>query len=229
VLHTATIELQTELDRESTSMAKMPSTKPELLEKLRAALRKLGASWGPAENSAWHEYVHMYQNVLVDFGRRRGLKHEDCEEMAQRTLLDAANQIMKHGYDPELRFRDLLTTIAQNRCADFGRRQRRRAREQQAPSSTVVREKVDDKAIDPPEAAIGRERVAALLAAIGQLRQNVTERDFTLLVETRIKQRPIVEVARELQISSEAARKMLGRLQDRLLDILRNQFGFEDW
>jgi len=86
------------------------TTRPSLLLRLR----------DPRDAEAWRTFVDVYGPLVYNHGRRRGLKHEDAEDVTQKVFARITDAIRAFEYEPELgRFRDWLGTIVRNEINRF--------------------------------------------------------------------------------------------------------------
>src|SRR4051812_19954117 len=85
-------------------------TRPSLLLRLR----------DPADAAAWGTFVDVYGPLVYGHGRRRGLRHEDAEDVTQRVVARVATAIRSFDYKPDLgRFRHWLGTVVRNEANRF--------------------------------------------------------------------------------------------------------------
>jgi RNA polymerase sigma-70 factor (ECF subfamily) len=93
-------------------------TRPSLLLRVRDA--------GDAES--WATFVEVYGPLVFGHCRRRGLRHEDAEDVTQKVFAQVAQAIRKFEYRPETgRFRDWLGAVVRNDVNRFLRTQQRQA------------------------------------------------------------------------------------------------------
>jgi RNA polymerase sigma-70 factor (ECF subfamily) len=86
------------------------STRPSLLLRLR----------DPRDAEAWRAFVEVYGPLVYGHARRRGLKHEDGEDVTQKVFARIAEAIRTFNYQPDLgRFRDWLGAIVRNETNRF--------------------------------------------------------------------------------------------------------------
>lgn len=89
------------------------STRPSLLLRLR----------DPRDAEAWRSFVDVYGPLVYGHARRRGLKHEDAEDVTQRVFARISEAIRSFDYEPDLgRFRDWLGTVVRNEINSFLKR-----------------------------------------------------------------------------------------------------------
>jgi RNA polymerase sigma-70 factor (ECF subfamily) len=89
-----------------------PDTSPTLMGRLRAV---------PADQDAWRDFVSIYGSHILHWAKRWGLQDADAEDVTQATLLRLAKCLRDFEYDPMLRFRGWLRTLAHNAWQDLAR------------------------------------------------------------------------------------------------------------
>jgi len=85
-------------------------TRPSLLLRLR----------DPGNVGAWQTFVEVYGPLVYGHARRRGLKHEDAQDVTQKVFARVSKAVGTFDYQPDVgRFRDWLGTIARNEVNRF--------------------------------------------------------------------------------------------------------------
>src|SRR5205807_2458924 len=80
-------------------------TRPSLLFRMRA----------PRDTKAWDDFALVYGPLVYGHARRRGLSHEDAEDVAQKVFARVSAAIQGFEYEREKgRFRDWLGLIVRN-------------------------------------------------------------------------------------------------------------------
>jgi len=88
-------------------------TRPSLLLKVR----------DPQDAAAWQAFVDVYGRLVFVHCRRRGLAHEDAEDVTQRVFAIVSRAIRSFEYQSQIgRFRDWLGTIVRNEVHEFLRK-----------------------------------------------------------------------------------------------------------
>jgi RNA polymerase sigma factor (sigma-70 family) len=86
------------------------STRPSLLLRLR----------NPQDAESWAAFVDLYGPLVFGHCRKRGLQHQDAEDVTQKVFAQVAKSIRGFQYDPAVgRFRDWLGTIVRNAVNRF--------------------------------------------------------------------------------------------------------------
>lgn len=199
-------------------MKQMPSTWPELLEKLRHALALPGSQWTAEENALWITFQQRYARAIYAIGRRWRLSHAECEILEGEVFTNAYRYLKGFRYDPERgRFRHWLEQVVRNQIISLLRKQDGRRREAPFPSAAIVDPRTPEphQPLEQQEAQErNRQFVARLLQAVGQ-------RDSRLIELVYLRGRLIVEAAKQLNMRPDTARQMLRRA----IMLLRELFG----
>jgi RNA polymerase sigma factor (sigma-70 family) len=89
------------------------STRPSLLVRLRKS----------GDTEAWNLFVEVYGPLIYGRCRRHGLKHEDAEDVSQKTFSKIAKAMMKFEYQPARgRFRHWLGCVVNGEINRFLRK-----------------------------------------------------------------------------------------------------------
>jgi RNA polymerase sigma factor (sigma-70 family) len=102
------------------------STRPSLLLRLREA----------GDTEAWNTFVEVYGPLMYGRCRRKGLTHEDAEDVSQKISAKVAAAMRGFQYQPARgRFRDWLGTVVNGEINRFLRQTSRKAAATEEPSS----------------------------------------------------------------------------------------------
>src|SRR6266568_4040000 len=94
-------------------------TRPSLLLRVRDA----------ADAASWSMFVDVYGPLVLGHCRRRGLCHEDAEDVTQNVFAQVARSIRGFEYRPEVgRFRDWLGAAVRH---EIGARLKKRGRQEE--------------------------------------------------------------------------------------------------
>jgi RNA polymerase sigma-70 factor (ECF subfamily) len=81
------------------------TTRPSLLSRLR----------DPSDSAAWREFEDRYRELVLRYGRGRGLQPSDAEDVHQTVMMSLSQSLPTFGYDPARgRFRDYLGRVVRN-------------------------------------------------------------------------------------------------------------------
>jgi len=54
------------------------------------------------DNESWRDFFDTYWRLIYNFAARRGLSHEEAQEVVQETVVSVAKSIGKFSYDPKV-------------------------------------------------------------------------------------------------------------------------------
>lgn len=158
--------------------------------------------------------------MLVGFGRKLGLDRHDAEEAAQRTVVAFCQAYGKGQYDPQKgRFKNWLLGIAHHEIADLCKEKARQPLFGNQPSS------IGDafQAISDPgslsEIWEQEWRAYVVRCCFDMAKQRFTSRDVQIFQMLTTGQRPISQVAEEMQMSYTAVR----HVKHRVLTFMREE------
>jgi RNA polymerase sigma-70 factor (ECF subfamily) len=76
----------------------------------------------PRDAEAWRTFVDVYGPLVYGHCRRRGVEHNDAEDLTQKIFTQVMQAIRGFDYQPSIgRFRDWLGTIVRNDVGHFFR------------------------------------------------------------------------------------------------------------
>lgn len=173
-------------DRSTPDSASGLHTRPSLLLRLR----------DPADAAAWGMFVDVYGPLVYGHARRRGLRHEDGEDVTQRVFARVTGAIRSFDYRPEVgRFRDWLGTVVRNEVNRFLNQERRAVHGTGGADDGCVLDSVTAPAADTAWTA---EFNAHLLqVALARCRPRFAESHWRAFERVWLEHRPAAEVARE--------------------------------
>ena len=73
---------------------------------------------GPADASAWDDFVHRYGPTIARWCGRWGLQEADVQDVVQSVVVELASKIRTFEYDPARSFRGWLWTLTRNTWVD---------------------------------------------------------------------------------------------------------------
>lgn len=165
-------------------MPQFPETSQSLIARVKVS----------ADETAWTEFLGIYQPVVYRMARRRGMQDADAQDVVQQVFVSIARAIERWTPgDDRPPFRAWLTTIARNAIT---RALSRRPRDV-ATGSTSVAEVLSSQ--PDPGATTDEIRAEARLAmvrwAIEQMRPTLTESTWDIFLRTMIAGEAIADVA----------------------------------
>ena len=180
----------------------------------------------PADTAGWHEFVTLYEPLLLAYVRKKGLTESDAADVVQEVLA----RLVKALPDFELkresgRFRTWPWRVTDSALADWGRRQRRRAAAERARAEADATEpleagdSVDDREPETDWLTLHRRRVLEFAKA--QVRARSRPRTWACFEQHVLRGRPSAQVAAELGLTANAVTVNASRVLDRLRDHCR--------
>jgi RNA polymerase sigma-70 factor (ECF subfamily) len=171
--------------------ATLPTTHASLLLRLQQ---------GPPDQLGWDEFVERYGRHIYRWCRQWHLQDADAKDVSQTILLKLSQKLRVFSYDPSRSFRSWLKTVAHHAWQDFERSRPR------APSGTG-----DSQVQDLLGTVAARDDLVQRLAeafdlelleaAKVRVRLRVAPQTWEAFRLGAVENRPVAEVAAELQIS----------------------------
>ena len=190
-------------------MDESPGTRNSLIVKLR----------DPADPVAWREFVALYEPLVYQLGRRKGLQDADALDLCQEVFQAVARSVDR--WDPTRgSFRGWLSQIARNLLINLLSRRQYQLR---GSGATSVQDLLEAKpAADPPATALFEAEYRSRLFrwAADEIRDEFTQTTWQAFWQTAVEGRPPNEVAAELRLSIGsvyvARSRVLSRLRRRI-------------
>lgn len=197
-------------------MPQFPETSQSLIARVK----------DPADETAWAEFLGIYEPVVHRMARRRGMQDTDARDVAQQVFVSIARAIERWTPgDDRPPFRAWLTTIARNAITKALSRRPRDA----ATGTTSVAEALLSQ--PDPGATTDEIRAEARLEmvrwAIEQIRPTLTEATWDIFVRTMITGEAIADVAESSGRSVGAIYVTRFRVLSRLRTLISELS--EDW
>ncbi len=178
----------------------------------------LAGLFDPANQAAWSEFDSRYRPMIVSFAQRLGLYESDAADIAQETLARFIRDYREGKYDRERgRLRSWIIGIVKYRVADLKRAQA--SRRENRGESAMIDMPADDELNQLWEAE--RRRVL-LTQAIEELRSQskLSEKTMLAFEQYALRDRPVDEVAAELNLTRHDVYMAKNRVAEKLRDIL---------
>jgi RNA polymerase sigma-70 factor (ECF subfamily) len=174
----------------------------------------------PADADAWREFVSLYEPLVYDLARRKGLQDADARDLCQEVLVTVARAIDRWDPDPGRgTFRGWLFRIVRNLLVNFLTRQHY----PRGSGSTSVQELLDAQpAADPSATALfeAEYRRRVFRWAADEVKGEFTPATWQAFWHTAVGGRSPREVAEELGLSIGAVyiarSRILARLRQRI-------------
>ena len=169
----------------------------------RSSLLKRLKDW--EDQASWQDFFDTYGKLIYGVARKAGLNDAEGQDVVQETLLVVAKKMPEFTYDPTIgSFKNWLLLITRRRI-DKQRKQRspgvRSSFPEETPRTATV-ERVPDPAGFDLEVVWEEEWGKNLAeAAIARVKRQVKARQFQMFDLYVLKQWPVKEVARALDVS----------------------------
>ncbi len=148
----------------------------------------------PQNALAWNELTAIYRPVIYRLARRKGLPHEDAEDLAQGVFLSVTNAIERWEPDEDKpRFRNWLGRIVRNAIINAITRTKP---DRATGTSSLVQVLASLPAeADTTQSLIVECRLEAIRWAAREIQSDFTEATWAIFQATAIDGRPAAEVA----------------------------------
>lgn len=175
-----------------------------------------------ADADAWRRFEATYREMLLRFGRSRGLQHADAEDVVQVVFAKLVSGLRRFEYDPARgRFRDYLFRCVRSAMADLGRCPEPRGSEVLPDSGSRAEDPADESRFE-------QEWVAHhYRLAIAGLRGTVEPASIDVF-QALLDGRSVREVAVEKGMGEAAVYKVQQRMRERLRERIAEQVREED-
>ena len=173
------------------------------------------------DQAAWTEFVDIYEPLVYQLARRKGLQDADARDVCQEVFRAVAGAIERWDPDPAKgRFRGWLFRIARNLLVDYFSDQRRQARGTGSTSVQEMLEACPARDIQAEAEFAAEFKRQAFRWAAEQVKGEFAESTWQAFWETGVKNRPIDLVAKEVGLSTGAVyiarSRVLARLRERV-------------
>ncbi|MDP6444433.1 MAG: sigma-70 family RNA polymerase sigma factor [Pirellulaceae bacterium] len=203
-------------------MNELPETRPSLLKRIQT----------PREESAWDEFVEIYQPVVYRLARRHGLQDADAWDLAQNVLVAVSNAIDRWRSNGEPgSFRGWLYRITRNLMINYLKQQDRQPR---SVSDIQLAELLEEAAVDTDaqgaelDREFDREYERQLFRwAAEDIRGEFRESTWLAFWRTCVEEQDIRTTAAELKLSVGSVYVARSRVMARFKQIVREKQKWE--
>ena len=175
----------------------------------------------PQNATAWNELLAIYRPVIYRLARRKGLLHEDAEDLVQGVFLSVAKAIDRWEQgDSQPQFRNWLGRIARNAIVNAITR----AKPDRATGTSSVMQALASlpEEAETTQGLIVECRLEAIRWAAREIQSEFSEATWAVFQATAIEGRPAAEVSQFFQRSIGAvyaARcRVAARLREKVLE-----------
>lgn len=159
------------------------------------------------DSESWRDFFDTYWRLIYSFAVRRGLNHEEAQEVVQETVVAVAKSIAKFHYDPQVcAFKTWLLGVTRSKIANqFARRARQPAAASVPPddsSGTGALNRIPDEQAGQWDKAWDAEWQKNLMeAAINRVKRRVSIEQYQMFDLFVLKQWPAGDVAKTLGVT----------------------------
>ncbi|MCD0463534.1 sigma-70 family RNA polymerase sigma factor [Roseiconus lacunae] len=179
-----------------------PETRPSLIVRLP----------DHSDQAAWWSFVELYEPFLRHFARRRGVPESHLNDAIQQILLAIAKSVEKFVDDGKAAsFRRWMATVARHEVMKYMTKIRRHV----APTGGSESLRGLESVADDSELSDQYEHELIVWAAT-KIRDEFSESSWQAFWQTVICQRPVDDVARELELSRGAIYMARARILKRI-------------
>jgi RNA polymerase sigma-70 factor (ECF subfamily) len=156
--------------------------------------------------AAWDSFYEVYSGTVRRFVVAHGLRNVDADDCVQEVWMEVAERLPDFQHrDSRPGLRAWLYTVVRSKASDLLRRRGRQTAQSLEPLLGSSEEPAGDEA--EPSSRLDQEwNVALVRTLMAQLRTQVSELNYRVLLLRFIKGRSVSEVAATLQITPEQVR-----------------------
>jgi RNA polymerase sigma factor (sigma-70 family) len=193
----------------------LETTQPSLLSRVR----------NPADDSAWREFDTKYRELILRYGRARGLQTSDAEDVRQIAMANLAKSLRSFEYKPARgRFRGYLGQVVRSAISRHFRRPDEQARA--LDTNVLVTVEVDDAG--QADEVWEREWVRHHYRLAMETIRKTYEPQSVQIFDRLLAGDPVEQVATAFATSTQAVHKVKQRIRNRLKELIATQVREED-
>ena len=172
----------------------------------------------PHAAEAWSEFHDLYAPLIYHYARKRGLTHDDADDIRSECYKAIVQQIKTFDYDKQKGgFKAWLRTMVDRRVIDLFRKRR-----EQQPKTGVL-DQIAAQAPSPDDMWETQWRNQHLKHCVEQLRAEVSSSTFEAFSIIVIQGRPVAEACDALGMNAnqiyKAKARMLRRVRDKMAEL----------
>jgi RNA polymerase sigma-70 factor (ECF subfamily) len=189
-----------------------PETRDTLIQRLPDA----------ADHQAWDAFVEIYEPLLFRLARGRGMQPADAEDFVQEVLAAVARNIARWVEAAERGpFRAWLFRIAQNLAINFLTRPKHQRWAVGGSQIASLLKEQPALSADTSELFLQEYRRELFRWAAERVREQVSQKQWSMFWLTSIEERPIAEVAQEFHTSVGSVYIARSRITKRIREMVR--------
>ncbi len=152
------------------------------------------------DDAGWREFFDTYWRFIYNVARKAGLSEADAQDLVQNVLVSLTKKMPGFHYDPARgKFKAFLMLVVRSRLAEFWRNGAQ-ARERTVPLNP---EAVDNASAPADLELVWDEEWRRTMreTALERVQQQVSARQFLIFDLAIVRQRPVEEITRALEIN----------------------------
>jgi len=173
------------------------------------------------DDEAWNQFIEIYSPFVYQYMRRHGLQDADAADVTQEVLRTVARSV--GGFDHNRRagsFRKWLSSVSRSRLSDFTAKRKKQVLASGGTTALETLGQQPDQ--DREEEILQREYQKCLFQwAANKIRREFQQSTWQAFWQTYVDGRSCKDVARALQVSTEAVYMAKGRVLSRLREKIR--------
>jgi RNA polymerase sigma-70 factor (ECF subfamily) len=174
---------------------------------------------------SWQKFYKRYVPQVQAWCRRRGLSHQDVDDVTGAVLLSVAKAMPNFTYDPAQGFRKWLKTVVMNCINDYFRTRARRPGDRAAGGSEVYEQLLEQpEVIDELVTTLSEPLDAYLLRVrqeIASVQASVNPQQWEAFWMTAVEEKPTAAVAAQLEMKYAAVAMAKYRVKKQLVERLQ--------
>ena len=190
----------------------------------------MGFQTDSTSKQPWNEFYKIYGPVILAYGRKLGLKHDQAEDVLQETMMALMRILRDFTYDPAKgKFRNFLLTIVHRKALAAIRRAQKKDPISMAPNDVALESavsKASDQSMSAatPLPAEEREDIwqeSLMEQAMNMLMQDpkIQKQTLDIFLDYVVNDLPPAEVAEKYDIKENAVYQIKNRLVKQLRKI----------
>lgn len=193
------------------TMARPAGTLPLMTETRTSLLRRVR---NPGDAASWAEFVGLYEPLLMNYVRKRGLDDHDARDIVQSIFITLLRKMPTFELDKTRgRFRTWLWRVSHNAVVDHVRVGQRIQK-----AETVRRENFDETESEPDD-WVTMHRQRTLQFAMERVRETTAPKSWTCFEQHVLKKRPGAEIGAEVGLPANSVYVNASRVLERIREV----------
>ena len=190
-------------------------TQPSLLSRVRDG----------ADQAAWREFEAKYRELILRYGRARGLQQSDAEDVRQLVMMNLAQSLRNFEYSPEKgRFRSYLGRVVKNSIS----RHFSRPNPADRALDTAVMAAVPDEEPDEKDDLWEQEWISHHYRLAMRTIYETFDKRSVEVFDRLVEGESVANVAQACGMSTQAVHKVKQRIRKRMQELIAAQIREED-